>query len=616
MSAVDLREARARAQQAIAAGRAPEAVAVLAEPLRQTYALEEEYSPAVSVLMQALELARQPRGALSCAWYLGDAQAVGRLAPQVAPQDRARSYVAVAMKLKAGEPRSVDLYSRAAAEYEAAGMMAHAAAHREKAGQYEEALPLWSRLSQAIGSVKEGDLYAAALARFNVARTARLTGRAAAAHDSMVAAVHLLEEAADRYEAIGQRERAFDCYQVLTAIGRDSGTVEHALEGYVNVARILREDQLRSYALKEYAEAIRFLKDKDEVAAAATVAREMAAYARAQGLGAVANHALLTQAEMWRELARATVARGAPPEIAENALLASVMSYAELGQFRRAGEVYVELAHLPIEPARRAHYSRAAGRYTDARDEVLDAAPLAEPGRAEGFPEVWIADMIEWEQRGSAAEVCADIIIDTVAWSEVVRRRALLARLEALPIEMSDRPVAPGALRSLVESLAPTELYVVLSALEKLFDRPEAEVRGAVAGALGRFLYKRSFITLRRAVHDPDPTVRAQACKAVEQLHFPHAFDPLARIYREVNDNAARMAALRALGLVDSDEAAETVLGIVLNAGPSDQAQVIAALSAGCGNRFLQAASQALSQSTGASALGLRQVLQAHGMRA
>ena len=52
-------------------------------------------------------------------------------------------------------------------------------------------------------------------------------------------------EPADRYETVGQRERAFDCYQVLLAIGRESGAFEHVLEGYVNLIRILREDNLR-----------------------------------------------------------------------------------------------------------------------------------------------------------------------------------------------------------------------------------------------------------------------------------------------------------------------------------------------------------------------------------
>jgi len=43
---------------------------------------------------------------------------------------------------------------------------------------------------------------------------------------------------------------------------------------------------------------------------------------------------------------------------------------------------------------------------------------------------------------------------------------------------------------------------------------------------------------------------------------------------------------------------------------------VISTLSAGCGNRFLKAAAKSLAQAGGESAAALRQVLQAHGMRA
>ncbi len=102
----------------------------------------------------------------------------------------------------------------------------------------------------------------------------------------MVAAVHLLEEAADRYETIGQRERAFDCYQVLIAVGRESQEFEHVLEGYVNVIRILREDHLRYYALQSYEEAVSAAEKQGEVSAAATLAREMSTYARKEGLPA------------------------------------------------------------------------------------------------------------------------------------------------------------------------------------------------------------------------------------------------------------------------------------------------------------------------------------------
>ena len=79
--------------------------------------------------------------------------------------------------------------------------------------------------------------------------------------------------------------------------------------------------------------------------------------------------------------------------------------------------------------------------------------------------------------------------------------------------------------------------------------------------ALSRFLYKRTFITLREALADPDPTIVQEAAKALEELRFPHAFDPLARIYRESQSAMVRASAVRALAKIDTFEAAEMLLG-------------------------------------------------------
>lgn len=613
---IGLAQAVVQAKRQVASGKPQEAFQLLMGNLHQTYALEEEYAPAVSLLCSVLHQLGDARGALTCAWYLNEDRVADGLMVRVPPGDRARTHVWRASRLGRGDARVAELHVQAAQEFDSAGHIAQAAVYLERAGRHHDARPLWSRLGHAIGHSQEADLYAGALARFNLARTSRRDGDLAAAHAATVASVHLLEEAADRYESLGQRERAFDCYQVLAAIGRDSETIEHALEGFINLTRILREDQLRSYALREYGEAIRFLREKSEIAAAATLCREMAAYARREGMKATANHALLQQAGMWRELAVATLERGHSPEIAENALLAAVLSYAELGQYRRAGATYVELAHLPLEPARRAHYARASNRYEGAQDEPIESSqPTESPRQDNAFSEVWHVDLIEWEQRGSAADVCADIMIDRETWSEVIRRRAMLARLVALPLEAAPQSFQTSHWLHLIERLAPTELYLTLSPLEALYRRSEPEVRAAVVRALGRFLYKRSFIILREALSDPDPTVRAQAWESIQQLHFPHAFDPLARIFREATDPEARNAALRALAMVDSEEATELVLATLQHAGPSERDDVVRTLSKSCGPRLVRSAMEALASATGEWAGALRTVLQSQGVR-
>lgn len=615
-----LLELREEARQALGRGDLGTARHALLAALQHTVAREDEYVGAVSELREVLVRAGDARGALTVDWYHGTERTQRQLVGDVLPIDRARTVLAWADR--SDDPaRKQSLYAKAADEYEAAGLVAQAAIAREKGGDFLAARALWSRLAQLLSS-SGSDLYAAALARFNLARTSGKTGDETAAREAVVAAVHLLEEAADRYETIGQRERAFDCFQVLIAVGRESGEFEHVLEGYVNVIRILREDHLRYYALQSYEEAVLAAEKQGETAAAATLAREMSTYARKEGLAQVANFGMMTQARLWRQVASACLARGGAPEIAENALLAAVIAFGEAGQYQKVGHLYSELATLPLEESRRAHYARAKGRYDDAQDLRIDAAALPAHLRHEvGFPEVWHVDLVEWEQGGSASQACADIILDPTAWAEVTRRRAMLARLTAIELD-AEEARGPGAdptrvtdtLVTLAEQLGTVELYSILSPLERMFERREQSVQVAVVRALSRCLYKRTFITLRHALDSQDKVVAAEAARALEELRFAHAFDPLARIYRESHNPAARASALRALSKIDTLEAAEMLLGVIEHDGADERTVAVDALKRSRGMKFVDLAKAALPQLSGPAQAGVREILQVRGL--
>ena len=620
MSTRPLHELRDEARAAHARGDLARAQNALYAALQHTVAREEDYVAATAELRDVLAQAGSFRAALTLDWYAGSEKSQRALLPRVPPIDRARTLLAWADRNPDRE-RAKGVYAKAADEYEAAGLVAQAAIAGERGGDFARARALWSRLSHLLSSTGS-DLYAAGLARFNLARTSLRTDDRQAAREAVVASVHLLEEAADRYETIGQRERAFDCYQVLIAIGRESGEFEHVLEGYVNVIRILREDHLRYYALQSYEEAVAAAEKQGEVSAAATLAREMAAYARKEGLAAVSSFATLSQARLWQAVAAASQKRRAPPEIAENALLASVIALGEAGQYRQVGGVYGALSELPLEESRTRHYARARGRYREAQDLAIEATPLPAHLRHEvGFPEVWHVDLVEWEQGGSSSQACGDIVLDPGQWSEVTRRRAMLARLSALSVETPPAPGQRGASPTgaeawvrLAEQLAMVELYTILSPLEHLFRRREPEVRAAVVKALSRFLYKRTFITLREGLADPDPTIVHEAAKALEELRFPHAFDPLARIYRESQSAAVRGSAVRALAKIDTLEAAEMLLGVIQHDGPEERAAAVEALKRARGLRFVDLAREQLKQLAGPARAAVRDVLQTRGV--
>ncbi len=394
------------------------------------------------------------------------------------------------------------------------------------------------------------------------------------------------------------RSTAFRC---SCRWGATAGCSRTSSRGTSTASGFCWEDHLKYFALQHFEDALGAARARGELSAAATLAREAAEYARTLGLAAASTHYTLDQGALWRDVAHQHLERGAPPAIAENALLAAIHAFGDAGRHTKVGELYAELAQLDLETARRAHYTRASTRYAGVKDEAIEAAPLPAHLRQDHHaPDVWHVDLLEWEQRGSAAETCADVLLDE-RLPELYRRRALLARLTALEVEDVPDDLAPTATNARVrvaEQLAQLSLYVVLSPLEKLFTRPERAVRIAVVAALQTLLYKRTFITVRAALRDPEPAVVERATKAVASLYFQHAFDPLARIVRESQQPEVRAAALGALANVDSVEAAEFLIGVLEHGAPVDRAAAFDALKRAKGGRFIDAARSAMPSST------------------
>ncbi len=601
-----------KARQQAERARWSDALETLMSCLLVSHAREQSYAAVVTLLTEALERAGEHRAALSAAWYSGDNSHQQRLLERVPAVDRARTYASWAEQDSSQREK---LYKRAARELEESSLLVRAAVCSERARDIAGARALWSRLAQLVDNAR-ADRYAAGLCRFNLARMCREAGDARAAREATVAAVHRLEEAADRFESMGQRERAFDCYHVLIEIGAATNTFEHVLEGCVNAIRILTEDNLRYHSLRLYEHAIKLAGFAGEHSAAATLCREMTVYARRQGLHRVATRGTLNQADLWASVAEQTAKRQGPTHLVENALVAGLLAQAEAGQYTKVGEIYSALARLDIEGSRREHYARAAKRYTDAPNTPIDASLRDERlGEHVGPPDVWHVDLLEWEGRGSAAEACADVLLDPSEDSDrITRRTALVGRLAALAAEGAEANQTETALSLVADHLAPIGLYGLLAPLETLYGHELPTVRLAAVRSLSRYYYKRTFVTLERALVDADPRVVKEAIGAVERLRFDHAFDPLSRIYRTSSLVEARLAALRSIARIDAVEAAELVLGALDHGGPEERETVTAALKAGRGSRFVDVARAAYPDASPRLRASLDEVLRARGL--
>jgi hypothetical protein len=548
----------------------------LAAALRHGYVAEGDYVDACRALGDVMTRKGAVREALTLAWYVRGAAA--EAPPGVPPIDRARTL------LVAGRP------AEAAALLESSGYLVRAAIAREKAGDFVAARALWSRLAgvPAIGAAP----YEAALAHVNVLRMAARTGDTRAAREAAATAVHLAEEAADRFESSGQRERAFDCHQVVAAVGRETQRFEYVLDGSINVIRILLEDHLRSQAIDAYEAIVTAARAAGETVAAATLAHELADYAEAEGQGAVALSARRAEADLWRTVGRDP---SRPVVSRERALLAAALALADAGQLRAVGDVYRELSTVASSDARRDYFAAARGRYETAKDERRDVAAPA-PREPVGIDEVWHLDLLEWEAHGSAAEACADVLLDPSRGVES-RRRALVTRLVALSIEAVASPPASD-LVVVAEALAPLELYEAIAPLEHLAGHHDADVRAAAVTALGRFFFKRTFITMAARLSDGDDRVASAAARSTERLAFPHAIDPLSRIVRSSLRPAARIAALRALSRIERTEAAEVLIATLSEGDATLRKAIVEALAVGRGRAssgaFVEVARKAL----------------------
>jgi tetratricopeptide (TPR) repeat protein len=565
-----------RAEGSLRAGRHADAQVYLRQLIQVVERIDFEYEEWLRAFAESLRASGQWGEALACLAYLGARELPGPevLQSQIAPA-------------RAGEPgalRNVRLYGiylaragqhRAAASWFAlGGMPVHQAIEAERAGEDEVAAALWVRLlsSDLLGERSgdpRGHAYERALAKINFGLCLRRLAAAQAAagqgaggpaprgpmHDrarlALAEATTSVEEVADTFESEGLRERAFDCYQLIARLGVEAGAFENIAEGYLNSVRILRDDGLKLDALRLYETFVALARDRGEHHAVAAILREAADYCTRAGLP-YADDLRWRSAEAWIKAAGEAQAAGHPVQIVENAYLAATEAFASVRAFRQVAEVYRRLAAIDLPSKSRERAQRLLRRLGDAPGDAPRPMPVPEFLKAlPEYEEVWYVDLAEWELAGDPALVAAGVMADR-RFPDYVRRHALL-----LVLEIERRGAAMEQL-DVVRRLAEIKAYPVIAALEALHRRGDAPLREAVAGAMGNLRFKRSFGLVAQALRDPTPEVRKAAANSVRRLIFPHAFEPLRRVFeaRDLPDpEAARESALHAIGKIGTVEA-------------------------------------------------------------
>ncbi len=452
-------------------------------------------------------------------------------------------------------------WSEAAALYQQAKLPVHAAVAYEKAKLYPEAAAAWKALVHHPHLAQRP--YEAALIHFDLGiATARLDANSAEARRALIESQRKLEQVADDFEQVGELERAFDCFQILLKLGKESAQFENLAEGYVNCIRVLRDDNLKFYVLQYYEDFIKLALERGELHAAATFYQEAAAFASRAGLP-YDRHYQHKSALTWMRCADKFIETGVPVQMVENALLAAASQHSAVGDYPAVRECFEKLAGLELSERQKKRFSTIAARY-----KGLASPPVELPGlpdylkQQHAYADIWFVDLLEWEMDGDPYSVAASIVGD-LRYPNGIRRRALVVLLTLADAKLRKADGDPETLVHVAEQLGELQSYAALSPLEKLFAMTEPLVRRAAVRALRYLYFKRSFVIVRKALSDPDAQVREAALVAISGLHFPHAFNPLARIYRESTDPRVRASALQSIGKIQTVEAGEFLVMVL-----------------------------------------------------
>ena len=540
--------AAAAAQQAMASGRHAEAERAFRELIAQTHVVDYEYDEWL-------------RGLADCYRQLGRQRDAGFVYLYLHYFDQAKACFTGSPELRARlaevEKQMVD----ACAAWAEAGRVAHAAVAYDKAKLHDKARVAWEALAH--NAALHDRPYELALVHFNIGSAiARLDPSSPDARRALIEAQRQLEQVADDFELAGELERAFDCFQIVLKLGKDSGQFENIALGYVNCIRVLAGDNLKFYVLQYYEDFVRLALERGELHAAATIYQEAAQYAQHVHLPYDRRYQARS-ADTWQRCAEKYQADGLPVEMVENALLAAIQQFSAVGDYAGVRRGFEWLSKLELPDDKRARYATVARRYDGAAAGGNDAPAFPDYLKQQhAYADIWYADLLEWELAGDPLAVAGAMVGD-LRYPNGIRRRALVVMLTCADAALRGAGNDVDTLVLLAEQLGELQSYAALAPLERLYQHGDPQVRRAAVKALRYLYFKRSFATVRKALGDADAGVREAALLAITGLHFPHALGPLARIYQEAAEPRVRGACIDAMGKIQTVEAGEVLIGVL-----------------------------------------------------
>jgi tetratricopeptide (TPR) repeat protein len=554
-------EYQAKAQQAlglVASRRHAEAIPLLRELLlRYTYVVDFEYDDWLRGLADSAKAVGQHVAAGYVYLYLHYFD----LAYECFQNARSRVDLALCEEVRGR-------YEEAAWLYREEGRHVKAALNLERTGGWDRAVEAWE---VARSHVRPADApYAYALATVNLALAMNRVGPSPRVRELFVEAIMILEGLADEWEEEGFLDEALGAYHVLCMIGQVERRFENLAEGYCNAIRLLKTLGQTYRTFRYYAAVAALGQNLGEDQAVATLHREAADFAVRTGT-LYQNFYLKQAAESYLRVARRMEELGTFPELSENATLAAVDAYNQMGDLKSVEQCYWALSKLGLEPDKSARYERLAKETATMPPRAFE---VYEPSRLlrtpPELPEVWREELVEWEAGDDPMTVLSRIVWD-LEFSDPARRQALNLLLVRLDLRQKGERSDPSLQRDIAQAMSGLRYDIAYKTLRQLVESPHVAVRAEVMASAGRMRHPKAFLLLDRGLKDGVEAVRKAALEALALHTYPEAFDPLVRTLQQHTKADVREAGVRALGQIKSFEAAEQLWGMLRAEASSEE---------------------------------------------
>jgi len=451
-------------------------------------------------------------------------------------------------------------YGRAAALFRSEKRFVRAAINLERTGDWKGAMEAWETARGHINALEHP--YAFALATVNLALACRQLGLVPRSRELFIEAIQIVEGLADEWKGYGFLDEALGAYHVLCLIGQSEQSFENIAEGYCNAIRILREQGQTYRVFRYYAAICEHGENLGENHAVATLHREAADYAVRTGT-MYQTFYLKQAAEAYMRVAGHTREAGNFLELAENAYLAAIDAFNQMGDIGAVERCYRALATLELEEERIDRYKRIAAETRTLQRQPPEVYP---PSRllltAPELPRVWRDELLDWEAGDEPMAVLTNIVWN-LEFGDVARRHALNLILYHLDLREKNAADDPELLREIAQAMGGLRYSVAYKTLRRLVESPHVAVRAEVMTSAGRMGHPKGFILLELGLVDKDETVRAAALEAIKSHSYPEAYDHLVRLCQDHTRPETRRVLVETLGQLGTFEAAEYLWGLL-----------------------------------------------------